>query len=345
METIVVQGDTGRSRIMIGENLANLKKYLPSGRTIAITDERVATLYGERFPTGERIVIGQGEGIKTLDTVAAIYEQLIRLEADRSTFIVGIGGGVVGDITGFAASTFMRGLRFGFAATTLLAQVDASVGGKNGVNFQGYKNMVGVFRQPEFVIADVELLGTLPKEEMACGLAEIVKHACIAEADYFDYIEKHVEAIAGMDREVLLRLVTDSVRIKAGVVNRDEREAGVRRVLNFGHTFGHAFEKTLKISHGAAVSLGMVMAARFSGHHHLLTDATARRVIDLLRRLALPVTAEFDRTAVIDALQKDKKRELQDIHFVLLEKLGKATIKPVTVESLRRWLDDFGFAD
>ncbi len=158
MHEIIVQGRTGRSRILVGEPLAQLKRYLPQGRTILMTDEIVGRLYRERFPDGDVITIGCGEKNKTLETLARIYDQLIALEADRATFIVGIGGGIVGDVTGFAASTYMRGLRFGFAATTLLAQVDATVGGKNGVNFKGYKNMVGVFRQPEFVIADIGLL-------------------------------------------------------------------------------------------------------------------------------------------------------------------------------------------
>jgi 3-dehydroquinate synthase len=343
MQTIMVEGGTGRSQIVIGETLANLERYLPAGRVVAISDERVAALYGDRFPSGERIVIGCGEAIKTLETVSRIYQQLIELEADRGTFIVGIGGGIVGDIAGFAASTFMRGLRFGFVATTLLAQVDASVGGKNGVNFQGYKNMVGVFNQPEFVIADLDLLKTLPPTELACGLAEIVKHACIADAAYFDYIETHSAAVQALDRQVLMQLVAESVRIKTGVVNRDEREAGERRILNFGHTFGHAFEKTLHLSHGAAVALGMVTAAELSRQEGLLDRSQVQNLTTLLRRLNLPVQADFDRSAVLDALRRDKKRLRDQIHMVLLDRIGHAVIRPVAIERLERWLLQFDF--
>jgi 3-dehydroquinate synthase len=343
MQTIIVDGSTGRSQILIGETLSNLGSYLPAGRTIVISDARVAALYGDRFPSGERILIGEGEAIKTLETVSRIYQQLIQLEADRGTFIVGIGGGIVGDIAGFAASTFMRGLRFGFVATTLLAQVDASVGGKNGVNFHGYKNMVGVFNQPEFVIADLDLLKTLPAAELAGGLAEIVKHACIADAAYFDYIEAHGAAVERLDPEVMLHLVAESVRIKAGVVNRDERENGERRILNFGHTFGHAYEKTLRLSHGAAVALGMVTAAELSREEGLLAPVEVQRIAALLKRLKLPVHAEVDCQAVFDALRRDKKRLREQLHMVLLDRIGHCVVQPIAMLDLERWFGQFRF--
>lgn len=338
MHEIIVEGQTGRSRILIGERLAHLPGYLPGGRTIIITDEHVGPLYRDRFPEGDVITIGCGESHKTLETLASIYDRLIDLEADRTTFIVGVGGGIVGDITGFAASTYMRGVRFGFVASSLLAQVDATVGGKNGVNFKGFKNMVGVFNQPDFVIADIDLLETLAPAEMACGLAEIVKHACIADADYFDYIESHCGEIAALDKAVLLHLVHRSVAIKAGVVNRDEREAGERRKLNFGHTFGHAFEKTLGISHGAAVSAGMLLAAELSVHKGVLPESVFNRIKRLLERLSLPVSLDADPAAVFDALKRDKKRERDEIRFVLLEGLGKAVVEPISVEELGDWL-------
>ena len=323
---------------MVGETLANLSNHLPPGRTILITDENVGALYREQFPAGDTITIGLGEKIKTLSTIENIFNQLIALEADRTTFIVGIGGGIVGDITGFAASTYMRGLGFGFVATSLLAQVDATVGGKNGVNFKGFKNMVGVFNQPQFVIADIEMLNTLPSEELACGLAEIVKHACIVDSDYFDYIESQCEAIGRLDPEVMHKLVYDSVVIKADVVNQDEREAGVRRKLNFGHTIGHALEKTLGISHGEAVSVGMVLAANLSSQKGLLSEAEVDRIITLLDRLNLPTQIDFDRQAVIDALGKDKKRESDHIKFVLLDGIGRSVIEDISLDELARWI-------
>lgn len=340
MYEITVDGNTGRSRIMVGERLDNVSAYLPDGHTIVITDENVGRLYQDRFPAADIITIGCGEKHKTLDTLAFIYDRLIALEADRASFIVGIGGGIVGDVCGFAASTYMRGLRFGFVPTTLLAQVDATVGGKNGINFKGYKNMVGVFQQPEFVIVDIGLLKTLPLEEITSGLAEIAKHACIADPAYFDMIERGCDAIDSMDQAVLLDLVHRSVVIKADVVNRDEREAGERRKLNFGHTLGHAIEKTRGISHGAAVSVGMVLAAQLSHRKGMLSKAELVRITALLQRLKLPVKMDFDRQAIVNALKKDKKRQQGQIHFVLLQGLGNAVVVPIAIAELERWLLD-----
>lgn len=338
MDLINVEAKTGCSKIMVGERLANLADHLPDGRTIIITDEKVRSLYHDQFPPVDVITIGCGEKNKTLATMASIYNQLIDLEADRSTFIVGIGGGIVGDVTGFAASTYMRGLRFGFVATTLLAQVDASVGGKNGVNIEGYKNMVGVFNQPDFVIADISLLNTLPKEEMASGLAEIVKHGCIASLDHFSYLEEHCDGVLNLDRNVLQRLVHDSIQIKASVVNQDERETGERRKLNFGHTLGHAFERTLGVSHGAAVSAGMVAATRFSVSKSLAGSDTLDRIQSLLDRLNLPTSLDCDPGVVFDALKKDKKRLRRQLHFVLLSTLGRATVELISLKELEGWL-------
>lgn len=338
MQSIIVEGQTGRSHIMVGESLANLSNHLPPGRTIIITDENVARLYQDQFPDCDVITIGLGEKIKTLITIENIYDQLIDLEADRTTFIVGVGGGIVGDITGFAASTYMRGLRFGFVPTTLLAQVDATVGGKNGVNFKGFKNMVGVFNQPQFVIADINVLKTLPPAEIACGLAEIVKHACIMDAAYFGEIENQCDAIARLDAAVMRKLVYDSVAIKADVVNQDEREAGVRRKLNYGHTIGHALEKTLGISHGEAVSMGMVLAAELSMQKGFISHQEVERIRSLLTRLHLPLEVDFDCQAVVDALGKDKKRESDNIKFVLLKGIGQALIEDIAIEELRRWI-------
>ena len=340
MQSILVEGRTGRSHIMIGESLANVGNHLPPGRTIVITDKNIARLYRDQFPHADIITIGTGEKIKTLATVEKIYGKLLSMEVDRTAFIVGIGGGIVGDITGFAASTYLRGLGFGFVATSLLAQVDATVGGKNGVNFKGYKNMVGLFNQPQFVMADIELLKTLPTDEVACGLAEIVKHACIADADYFAYIESHKDAILRREQAVLHKLVHDSVVIKSNVVNRDERETGERRKLNFGHTFGHALEKTLGISHGAAVSVGMVLATELSRQRGLLGKPEVGRIQRLLMSLNLPTHIDFNPKAVIEALGKDKKREDERIKFVLLDDIGKAVVKEIAIDELAQWIQE-----
>lgn len=336
MRIIEITGKERSSRIYIGEKLQNTGAYLRGSRPVILTDPIVAKYYGDRFPEGERITIGIGEPIKTLDTVRGIYARLVDLEADRSRFLIGIGGGIVCDIAGFVASTYMRGLRFGFVATTLLAQVDASVGGKNGVNFNGYKNMVGVFNPPEFVICDPQVLKTLPKKELSCGLAEVVKHAAIADASLIDFIEDHQEQILAMDPEVIEELICASVQIKAAVVGRDERESGERRRLNFGHTFGHALEKTMALPHGDAVSIGMAIAARLSVARGCLKEEDAERLVKLLNRLALPTSADTGWAPLIRALKKDKKREGDTIHFVFLNALGNAVVETIPFEALEK---------
>jgi 3-dehydroquinate synthase len=334
MKTLCIRGVTGSSAIHVGERLRSLEKYLPRGKLVIITDTNVQKLYGKEFPPCNLISIGTGEAVKNLDTVQAIYTQLIEFEADRSTYVLGIGGGIVCDVSGFAASTYLRGLKYGFVPTTLLSQVDASVGGKNGVNFAGYKNMVGVFNQPEFVICDLRLLRTLPERELACGFAEIIKHAAIADAQLFSYLEEIYPKAFALDEEVIEKLVYESVVIKSTIVNRDEREKGERRKLNFGHTIGHAIEKITTLSHGEAVGVGMGVAAALSVRMGLLTEQEARRLEALLGRFRLPTHIDFDREKAVDALRRDKKRAGDEIHFVLLEGIGRAVVQVVPIQEL-----------
>jgi 3-dehydroquinate synthase len=334
MKTFEIHGSTGDSFIHIGETLGNLEKYIPSKNVVLITDTNVKKYYGNQFPSYPLITLKTGEEIKTLDTVRNIYEKLVEFEVDRSTLIVGIGGGIVCDITGFAASTYLRGVRFGFVSTTLLSQVDASVGGKNGVNFKGYKNLIGVFNQPEIVICDIDLLKTLPEKEILNGMAEIVKHAVIEDASLFAYLEKHSQKALALDIEVIKKLVYDSIVIKSGIVNQDELEKGARRKLNFGHTFGHAYEKTAGVPHGEAVSAGMVMAAALSVKRGRISDEDAGRIKTLLQRIGLPVTIQAERKKVFDALKKDKKRKGDQIYFVLLDGIGKAVVDQISIKEL-----------
>jgi 3-dehydroquinate synthase len=335
VNTLRIQGLSGSSDIAVGEPIENLGTYLPSGfRTIIVTDTNVERLHRHRFPPAEVITIGTGEKIKTLESVAHIYSELIRLEADRFTFLVAIGGGLVCDVAGFAASTYMRGIPYGFVATSLLAQVDASVGGKNGVNFSGYKNMVGVFNQPRFVICDTAILKTLPPEEIANGLAEIVKHAAIYDAGYFDAIEANVPLIEKLDPTFIEEIVYQSVVIKSQVVNRDEKEAGERRKLNFGHTFGHAIERCTGLAHGAAISIGMVIAGHFSVCNAGLALPDLDRLQMLLRRLGLPTALPTAPDAIRQALRKDKKRQGDSLHFICLEAIGRSVVVPVLLSDL-----------
>ena len=336
MRVIEIGGLSRRSAVFIGERMANLAQHLPPGRAVVITDANLLRLHREAFPPCPVLSIGCGESVKTLETVKSLYETLADLSVDRSTFILGVGGGVVCDVTGFVASTYLRGLRFGFVATTLLAQVDASVGGKNGVNLEGYKNLVGCFNQPEFVLCDLHLLDTLPESEVANGMAEIVKHALIADAGLFAFLEARTAEALALDPATIEKLIGDSVAIKAGVVARDEREAGERRKLNFGHTFGHALERVAGLSHGEAVSVGMAIAARLSVEMGRLPAAACERMLGLLRRLRLPVTAAADAGRVMDALRKDKKRKADRIHFVLLDDIGRAAVEEIEIRELER---------
>lgn len=340
MKTLKVHGAAGVSNILVGEALQNLQNYIPAEHTVIITDTNVKDLYQQEFPLCDVITIGTGENIKNLDTVRYIYEKLVALNAERSSFIVGIGGGIVCDIAGFSASTYLRGVRFGFVSSTLLSQVDASVGGKNGVNFGGYKNMVGVFNQPEFVICDIDLLQTLPAKEILCGLAEIVKHAALGDAGMFNYIEKHYQKALALEREVTAKLVYDSIVIKSSIVNQDEKEQGERRKLNFGHTFGHAFEKTTGVPHGEAVAAGMVIAAALSVQRGHLTLQEAQRIEKLLAQLKLPTKIQAPKSALIEALGKDKKREGEKIHFVLLDEIGHAFVEMISIAELAAAIDD-----
>ncbi len=339
MKTLHIQGKTGKSTLLVGERLQRLEHYISGRPAVIITDHHLLELYGKDFPRYPVITIGCGETIKTLDTVSRIYQQLVDLEADRSTVIVGIGGGIVCDITGFVASTYMRGMSFGFVASTLLAQVDASVGGKNGVNFGGFKNMVGVFSQPEFVICDMNLLQSLSKRDLLCGFAEIVKHAVIADADMFVYLERQWPLALALDSDVIEKLVHDSVVIKSGVVNRDETEKGERRILNFGHTIGHAIEKTTGVPHGEAVSIGMVAAATIANRCGLLSEIDAARIEALLSRMNLPTRLSGQREAILSAVRKDKKREGEEILFVLPEGIGKAVIRPLSLSRIGQLTD------
>jgi 3-dehydroquinate synthase len=326
MKQINLSAKTGHSTILVGESIDNISLYLPDSHIVIITDKTVLKYYGNRFPNGDLIEIGEGETIKTLSTMQDIYDQMIQFETDRSSFVLGIGGGIVCDITGFAASTYMRGLDFGFVATTLLAQVDASIGGKNGVNVQGFKNMVGVFQQPHFAICDPLVLKTLSDTDYRCGLAEIVKHAIIADEQLFQFIENNIPAINNRDANVLERLIYDSVIIKSDIVNQDETETGKRKKLNFGHTFGHAIEKITQLPHGQAVSIGMVMASEFAYDRGMLDISDLQRITDLLYRLNLPVSLDFSNKNIVDAMKKDKKRKSDVIYTVLPQAIGHVNV-------------------
>jgi 3-dehydroquinate synthase len=340
LRTFTIKGETTESKIIIGGKLKHLKKYIDPLKTVVITDSNIIKHYKDELSHYEVVRIGVGEKIKTLRTVELIIEDLIKLGVDRTYTLVGIGGGVVCDITGFVASVYMRGIEFGFVSTSLLSQVDASVGGKTGVNFSGYKNMVGTFNQPKFVICDHEMLRTLPFKEYRIGLAEVVKHAALGNKDLFEFLEKYSNRAKDVDMEIVERVVTESIELKSAIVQLDEKESGVRRKLNFGHTIGHAYEKLLGVSHGDAVSVGMVFAARFSVKMDLLLKSQADRLRVLLCALGLPTTFDVNKEDLKNVIRKDKKRDGDYINFVFLSEIGKAVVRGVRIEDVEEFIDD-----
>jgi 3-dehydroquinate synthase len=323
---------------MTGIDWKSVTRFIPATGTVIITDENVKRLYGDSFPACQVITIEAGEKSKSLATIADIVEDLLQAGLDREGFILGIGGGVVCDIAGFTASVYMRGVRFGFVSTTLLSQVDASTGGKNGVNSKTAKNIIGVFNNPEFVICDPEMLSTLPDEEYRSGLSELVKAALIRDAELLELIEEDCEKIIARDRTTLQLLITRAVRIKASIVVNDMYEAGERRLLNFGHTLGHAAEIEYGILHGQAVAWGMVKAMELSVVNGHLNNDNFIRVVSLFRRLDLLPKVIIDNEIVAGRIVYDKKRSGNDLNFVFLESPGSAFTAKVGIDELTRFI-------
>jgi 3-dehydroquinate synthase len=328
--------------IHIGADLiGHAALYAPHvrGRLAAIvTNETVAPLYAARVEAALeaagaetlRIVLPDGEAFKTWETLDAIFAELLRAQADRKTVLVALGGGVVGDMAGFAAATYQRGIAHLQIPTTLLAQVDSSVGGKTAINHPLGKNMIGAFHQPCAVVADTSTLATLPAREFAAGLAEVIKYGAIFDLDFLAWIEDNVADLEGRRAETVAYAIRRSCEIKAAIVAEDERESGTRALLNFGHTFGHAIESASgygTILHGEAVATGMALAARFSAKLGRVPAADAQRLIALLERLRLPVRApKFPREAWLEFMGRDKKNEAGRITLILLDALGRATV-------------------
>jgi 3-dehydroquinate synthase len=285
------------------------------------------------------IVLPDGETHKHWETLNIIFEKLLASCADRQTTLIALGGGVVGDMTGFAAACYMRGVSFIQVPTTLLAQVDSSVGGKTGINHALGKNMIGAFHQPRAVIADIEVLDTLPRRELSAGLAEIIKIAAISDVNFFEWIETHIDALLRRDSTALIHAVHQSCALKAQIVAQDEQEKGQRALLNFGHTFGHAIEAGMGYGqwlHGEAVGCGMVMAADLSVRLGLLDENTRMRLYHLIAAAQLPTRAPalgIDR--YLDLMRVDKKSVAGQLRFIVLEHLGQASIRSVNLASVR----------
>jgi 3-dehydroquinate synthase len=329
-----------------------LAPLLPQRRVALVTNETVAPLYLDRFAralagagvASVPVVIPDGEAHKDWPTLSKVFDALLRQRCDRKTAIVALGGGVVGDLAGFAAATYQRGVPFVQVPTTLLAQVDSSVGGKTAINHPLGKNMIGAFHQPLAVLADMDTLATLPPDELRAGLAEVIKHGAIRDAAFFEWLEANLDALLGLDRNALSYAVKRSVEIKAAVVALDERETGPRALLNFGHTFGHAIEAGLGFGawlHGQAVAAGMVMAADLSARLGSLDRAAADRLRRLVERAGLPVAGPpLGPERYLELMAVDKKAEAGQIRFILLDRIGAARIvERVPADALRTTLN------
>jgi len=328
--------------IHIGEGLLDDPSlFAPhvAGRTAAVvTNTTVDALYRRRLVAaleraGARclaLALPDGEAYKNWQTLDLVFDALLRAQADRRTVLVALGGGVVGDIAGFAAATYQRGISHLQVPTTLLAQVDSSVGGKTAINHPLGKNMIGAFHQPVAVIADTGTLATLPERELGAGLAEVVKYGAIQDPDFLGWMEANAERLLARDRDALGHAIERSCEIKAAIVAEDEREGGARALLNFGHTFGHAIESATGYGnwlHGEAVAAGMALAARFSVAQGRLAGADAERLVALIRRLRLPVKPPAIAADVwLEYMGRDKKNEAGRVTLILLERLGRAAI-------------------
>jgi 3-dehydroquinate synthase len=310
------------------------KTVVEKERCVFITDQHVFDRHKKYFKGAKVVVVGAGESYKVQQTIDQIIDQLIDYGADRKTTIVGVGGGVITDISGFAASVYMRGIPFGFVPTSVLGMVDASIGGKNGIDVGHFKNLVGTIRQPAFLYYDISLLQSLPTEEWINGFAEIIKHAAIKDALLFKELEKNSLAYYKKDKVALAALIRKNVMIKSAVVMKDEFEEADRKLLNFGHTLGHAVENIHQLPHGHAVAIGMKAACLIS--EELLNFKETARITDLLEKYGLPTDLHADPGQIMEIMRMDKKKTRDTMNYVLLEKIGKAVVKPIPMKQLEK---------
>ena len=341
MEKIIITTQDSVSAILVGGRWEAVVKLLPDKGVVILTDENVFDLYGDSFPGFPVLKLKPGEESKQLKIIDSLANKLLKAGIDRSGFILAIGGGVVCDVAGLLASVYMRGIRFGFVSTSLLSQVDASTGGKNAVNLGEIKNVIGTFRQPEFVICDTTMLRTLPEDEYLSGLSELIKTGIIGDRSIIETLENTPAGIFKRDRELLSDLVARAVKYKASVVTEDEKETGPRRVLNFGHTYGHAIELHEGLKHGFAVAAGMELATAYSLNKDFITKKDHDRIINLLGKYNLISDYRIPDEKMKELLTHDKKKSGSDIFFVFIKGIGKPLVMKVPVKGIVNFYRQF----
>lgn len=310
-------------------------------QVIIITDEHVAALYPDVTSGIKTITLPAGEASKDINIIAHLTAKLIELGASRHTVLIGLGGGMITDLTGLIASIFMRGIRFGFVPTTLLAMTDAAIGGKNGINIGLYKNMLGTIRQPEFILYDTFFLQSLPDAEWSNGFAEIIKYGCIFDAALFHELSANSLQHYQQNTAALHSVINRCVAWKNKTVAEDEQEKGIRKLLNFGHTAGHAIEKLYNLPHGQAVAAGMVIASMISEQHAGLDNAITQQLKNTLHQYALPTHISIHAQDVMEVLKADKKRNNDTIDYILLRQKGEAVIHPLAMPLIEQALTTY----
>ncbi len=316
-------------------SFSNIDQWVPSHQCIFITDENIAYAHPAAFAHKQTIVLKAGESTKQQQTIDYIISKLIEKEADRDTWLIGVGGGVITDITGYVAGIFMRGLKTGLIPTSLLGMVDAAIGGKNGIGVGTYKNLVGLIKQPEFILFDPHWLTTLPTREWSNGFAEIIKHACIRDVDMLEELLNHsIEWYQNNPKE-LATLIEKNVRLKWSIVANDPWEQNERRLLNFGHTIGHAIENTYQLSHGEAIAIGMMYAVKLSAATNGLEETSIQIMEKAFTQYQLPTQAMIDWRKIAPLIQLDKKRKGETIRFIVLEEIGKGKVQEISLETIQ----------
>lgn len=316
-----------------------LSRAIDNRKTVYITDDNLFQTHTSFFEHKKVIVLDAGEQNKTLAIIEHIIQQLIIYEVDRKSLIVGVGGGVVTDITGFVATVYMRGVSFGFVPTSLLAMVDAAIGGKNGVNTGLYKNMIGTIRQPEFIVYNHHFLDTLPQSEWSNGFAEVIKYACIFDVALFEALEQNDLSFYQNNKPALNVLIQQCAAWKNKIIVEDEFEKNTRKLLNFGHTAGHAMENKYHLAHGKAVAIGILIACRISETVLGLEKSNQLRLRNLLTKYELPICIDFDTKEVMQILKMDKKRSERTLDYILLKRIGEAQIHQVGFDIIEKHLD------